>query len=152
MTTDIKLKLFLQLIFLYLRKKSMLLLIDPDFYKNSEDFQSDNLKSYHIDDLFECNLGLNEANYGTFSKDVTRVTYLKLGSFIDDDKNMNLPIQDYNKRNILDQRIFDEDSLETNEINEKDKTPVPIKKLLQPSYLLDIFKVKDQRIFDATYI
>lgn len=136
MTTDIKIKLFLQLIFLYLRKKSMLLLIDPDFYKNSEDFQSDNLKSYHIDDLFECNLGLNEANYGTFSKDLNRVTYLKLGSFIDDDKNMNLPIQDYNKRNILDPRIFDEDSSETNEINEKDKTPVPIKKLLQPSDFL----------------
>jgi hypothetical protein len=115
----------------------MLLLIDPDFYKNSEEFfQSDNLKSYLIDDLFECNLGLNEANYGTFSKDGNRVTYLKLGSFIDDDKNMNLPIQDYNKRNILDPRIFDEDSSETNEINEKDKTPVPIKKLLQPSDFL----------------
>ena len=111
----------------------LLLGLDP----NSEElFQSDNLKSYLIDDLFECNLGLNEANYGTFSKDGNRVTYLKLGSFIDDDKNMNLPIQDYNKRNILDPRIFDEDSSETNEINEKDKTPVPIKKLLQPSDFL----------------
>lgn len=114
----------------------LLLGLDPELFKNSEDFQSDNLKSYHIDDLFECNLGLNEANYGTFSKDGNRVTYLKLGSFIDDDKNMNLPIQDYNKRNILDPRIFDEDSSETNEINEKDKTPVPIKKLLQPSDFL----------------
>lgn len=116
----------------------LLLGLDPElFKKNSEElFPSDNLKSYHIDDLFECNLGLNEANYGTFSKDGNRVTYLKLGSFIDDDKNMNLPIQDYNKRNILDPRIFDEDSSETNEINEKDKTPVPIKKLLQPSDFL----------------
>ena len=114
----------------------LLLGLDPELFKNSEELQSDNLKSYLIDDLFECNLGLNEANYGTFSKDGNRVTYLKLGSFIDDDKNMNLPIQDYNKRNILDPRIFDEDSSETNEINEKDKTPVPIKKLLQPSDFL----------------
>ena len=114
----------------------LLLGLDPELFKNSDELQSDNLKSYLIDDLFECNLGLNEANYGTFSKDGNRVTYLKLGSFIDDDKNMNLPIQDYNKRNILDPRIFDEDSSETNEINEKDKTPVPIKKLLQPSDFL----------------
>ena len=115
----------------------LLLGLDPELFKNSEELQSDNLKSYLIDDLFECNLGLNEANYGTFSKDGNRVTYLKLGSFIDDDKNMNLPIQDYNKRNILEPGIFDENNnSETNEINEKDKTPVPIKKLLQPSDFL----------------
>ena len=115
----------------------LLLGLDPKLFKNSEEFQSDNLKTYLIDDLFECNLGLNEANYGTFSKDGNRVTYLKLGSFIDDDKNMNLPIQDYNKRNILEPGIFDENNnSETNEINEKDKTPVPIKKLLQPSDFL----------------
>jgi hypothetical protein len=116
----------------------MLLLIDPDFYKNSiELFQSDNLKSYQIDDLFECNLGLNEANYGAFLKDGKRVTFLKLGSFMDDDKNMNLPIQDYNKRNILNPGFFAEkNNAETNEINEKDKTPVPIKKLLQPTDFL----------------
>jgi hypothetical protein len=115
----------------------LLLGLDPELFKNSEELQSDNLKSYLIDDLFECNLGLNEANYGTFSKDGNIVTYLKLGSFIDDDKNMNLPIQDYNKRNILEPGIFDENNnSETNEINEKDKTPVPIKKLLQPSDFL----------------
>jgi hypothetical protein len=107
-------------------------------YKNCiELFQSDNLKSYQIDDLFECNLGLNEANYGAFLKDGKRVTFLKLGSFMDDDKNMNLPIQDYNKRNILNPGLFAEkNNAETNEINEKDKTPVPIKKLLQPTDFL----------------
>ena len=57
----------------------LLLGLDPELFKNSEELQSDNLKSYLIDDLFECNLGLNEANYGTFSKDGNRVTYLKLG-------------------------------------------------------------------------
>jgi len=95
----------------------LLLGLDP----NSEEFfPSDNLKSYQIDDLFECNLGLNEANYGAFLKNGKRVTYLKLSSFLDDEKERNLPIQDYNKRNILD----------------PDKTPVPIKKLLQPSDIL----------------
>jgi hypothetical protein len=116
----------------------LLLGIDRELYKNCiELFQSDNLKSYQIDDLFECNLGLNEANYGAFLKDGKRVTFLKLGSFMDDDKNMNLPIQDYNKRNILDPGLFAEkNNAETNEINEKDKTPVPIKKLLQPTDFL----------------
>ena len=116
----------------------LLLGIDHELYKNCiELFQSDNLKSYQIDDLFECNLGLNEANYGAFLKDGKRVTFLKLGSFMDDDKNMNLPIQDYNKRNILNPGLFAEkNNAETNEINEKDKTPVPIKKLLQPTDFL----------------
>jgi hypothetical protein len=116
----------------------LLLGIDRELYKNCiELFQSDNLKSYQIDDLFECNLGLNEANYGAFLKDGKRVTFLKLGSFMDDDKNMNLPIQDYNKRNILNPGLFAEkNNAETNEINEKDKTPVPIKKLLQPTDFL----------------
>ena len=116
----------------------LLLGIDRELYKNCiELFQSDNLKSYQIDDLFECNLGLNEANYGAFLKDGKRVTFLKLGSFMDDDKNMNLPIQDYNKRNILNPGFFAEkNNAETNEINEKDKTPVPIKKLLQPTDFL----------------
>ena len=117
----------------------LLLGLDPELFKNSEELQSDNLKSYLIDDLFECNLGLNEANYGTFSKDGNRVTYLKLGSFIDDDKNMNLPIQDYNKRNILEPGIFDENNkAETNGVNKKGepRSHVPIKKLLQPSDFL----------------
>ena len=120
----------------------MLLLIDPDFYKNQELFPSDNLKSYQIDDLFECNLGLNEANYGAFLKDGKRVTYLKLSSFLDDEKERNLPIQDYNKRNVLNPGLFDEkNKADTNVVNEKDKdkSHVPIKKLLQPSdYLISI--------------
>ena len=117
----------------------MLLLIDPElFKKNSEEFfQSDNLKSYLIDDLFECNLGLNEANYGAFLKDGKRVTYLKLSSFLDDEKERNLPIQDYNKRNILDPGLFNTmNNAAFNEINEGDKTHVPTKKLLQPSDFL----------------
>ena len=114
----------------------LLLGIDRELYKNCiELFQSDNLKSYQIDDLFECNLGLNEANYGAFLKNGNRVTYLKLSSFLDDEKERNLPIQDYNKRNILDPRIFDEkNKADTNKINEKEN--VPIKKLLQPSDFL----------------
>lgn len=117
----------------------MLLLIDPElFKKNSEElFPSDNLKSYLIDDLFECNLGLNEANYGAFLKDGKRVTYLKLSSFLDDEKERNLPIQDYNKRNILDPVLFNAmNNAAFNEINEGDKTHVPTKKLLQPSDFL----------------
>ena len=118
----------------------LLLGIDRELYKNCiELFQSDNLKSYQIDDLFECNLGLNEANYGAFLKDGRRVTFLKLGSFMDDDKNMNLPIQDYNKRNILDPGLFAEkNNAETNGVNKKGepKSHVPIKKLLQPSDFL----------------
>jgi hypothetical protein len=109
-------------------------------YKNCiELFQSDNLKSYQIDDLFECNLGLNEANYGAFLKNGNRVTYLKLSSFLDDEKERNLPIQDYNKRNILEPGIFDENNkAETNGVNKKGepKSHVPIKKLLQPSDFL----------------
>jgi hypothetical protein len=50
---------------------------------------------------------------------------------------MNLHIQDYNKRNILNPGFFAEkNNAETNEINQKDKTPVPIKKLLQPTDFL----------------
>jgi hypothetical protein len=117
----------------------LLLGLDP----NSEElFQSDNLKSYLIDDLFECNLGLNEANYGAFLKDGKRVTYLKLSSFLDDEKERNLPIQDYNKRNVLNPGLFDEkNKAETNVLNKegKPKPHVPIKKLLQPSdYLISI--------------
>ena len=104
---------------------------------SEELFPSDNLKSYQIDDLFECNLGLNEANYGAFLKDGKRVTYLKLSSFLDDEKERNLPIQDYNKRNILDPGLFNAmNNAAFNEINEGDKTHVPTKKLLQPSDFL----------------
>ena len=70
-------------------------------------------------------------------KDGKRVTYLKLSSFLDDEKERNLPIQDYNKRNILDPGLFNAmNNAAFNEINEGDKTHVPTKKLLQPSDFL----------------